>query len=838
MLATLLGAGAFVDAFRVSDGNTWLWSSKPGSASRVNANSGRVDMRQPLVDARGHRVRISQNDKHLILHDLDTGRVTSVDLVRMGFTGTLNVGVESDISVLLHDDTVVVVDRAKGLVRVLDPVTLRASKHVLRLPPPIVGGAFDKDGTLWLAVPSQGTVVAAEVSEKSARAARTEAVTEPDADLAMTTLDDGALAIDRRLGTLTVVGGDGVRSTRVRASLDDAEAPPRTVGGVAAVTLPKERAVVVLKVGKEKLSTSRFEVPDGVEPGTAVAYAGRIYVPDDKKPAVHVFSASGKRMDTLDMNGAKGELELEVREGKLFINAPDSSQARVVDEDGSSQEINKYREDVTGGSGVNSRVMPAPKPGDKDSKDRDEEQGPPGPPVPVTAVARDEKVNVSWGGAALNGGAIRHYQVAWNGGSRKVRGSRSLIVDGLTNGKAYTFRVVATNKFGEGPPALSEPVTPTDQTPGQPRNVKAAAAPDEGGAKVTWDAVSGARDYIVTTLQNGLPSNVPPTTVTDNQAIIRGLTYGEAYRFTVQARNDSGAGGEASAPSNEVRPYAAPSPPQNPRAQGTGANQVTVYWDPAAANGDPVSKYVVTPSAGNPVTVGGNARQAVVNGLPTGQTITFQITAHNQAGAGNPATTSAKVGQAPTITIGSTPGDYNSVTVNFSVDGHGMAVRNCTAKAAGGNAYTGSCSQIVVKGLYPGKSYTLVVNATNDIGTGEARKAGATKRLLGTVRCKNGPTGEQQTYCDKGVRVYDAPAQTANPAYRAFDGQRKQAVCKRIDPYPANDDRSIKTAWIYNNNKSSRWWIKLPDGKWIPHIWLNLDAGDGDTANLAILPKC
>ena len=839
MLATMLGAGAFIDAFNVADGNTWLWSSKPGTASRVNSNSGRVDMRQPLVDARGHRVRITQNDKYLILHDLDTGRVTSVDLTKMGFTGSLNVGTESDISVVLHGDKAVVVDRTKGLVRVMDPVTLRAAQHVLRLPPPIVGGAFDSDGALWLGVPSQGTLVAAKVTEKAVRAQRSIAVAEPGADLVLTALDHGGLAVDRTKDTVTVVDADGERSLRVDASLADAEVPERTAGGLAAITLAEERSVMVLKLKGEKLRASQFRLPATVEPGTAVAYAGRIYVPDEKQSTVHVYSGSGKRIDHLEMNSGKGPLELEVREGKLFINAPDSSNARVVDEDGTSQEINKYREDVTGGSGVNSRVMPAPRPGDDDSSQGDgEEQGPPGPPVPVTAVAGDEKVNLSWGGAALNGAAISEYRITWDGGSREMRGRRSAEIGGLRNGTPYTFKVVAVNKFGTGPPAFSEPVTPTDRVPGQPQNVKAVAAPDESGARVTWNAVSGARDYVVTTLQNGQQSTVAPVTVSGNEAVIRGLTYGEPYQFTVVARNDSGAGSEPSEPSNEVRPYAAPSPPQNPRAQGTGANEVTVYWDPAAPNGDPISKYVVTPSAGNPVTVGGGARKAVVGGLPTGQTVTFEITAHNKAGGGQPATTSAKVGRAPTITIGSTPGDYQSITVNFSVDGHGMAVRNCTAKVEGGSAHTGNCSRITVKGLYPGRSYTVIVNATNDIGTSQERKGASTKRLLGTITCKNGPSGDQRTYCDKGITVYDGPSQTSGAAYRAFDGQRKEAVCKRIDPYPPGDDRAIKTAYVYNNNKSSRWWIKLPDGKWAPHIWLNLDAGDGDTANLAILPKC
>lgn len=837
MAATLLGAGAFIDAFNVQDGNAWLWSDRPGSASRVNANSGRVDMRQPLIDARGHRVRITQNDRYLILHDLESGRVTSVDLTRMGFTGTLNVGTTSDVSVVLHGDRAAIVDRTKGLVRGIDPVTLRASSQVLRLPPPLVGGAFDADGRLWLAVPSQGTVVAATVGSDGAATDRTEVVSDPDGDLALTVLDHGAVVVDRDGGRLAVVDPDTVTELPVAGTLADAEVPARTVGRIVAVTSPQDRSVVVFRLGDK--SPSRFALPRRGEPGTAVPYQNRIYVPDERAAVVRVFTVDGEPLAPVRLDGAKGDLELEVREGRLFINSPETAVARVVDEDGMAQEVNKYREDVTGGEGLNGRVLPAPAPGSQDGED-DGKQGPPGPPVPVTAVAGDGLVRLSWGAAAPNGAPIERYEITWDGGSRQVSGTQQAVVDRLRNGTTYTFQVVAHNRFGEGPPALSEPVTPTDRIPAKPQNVRAAAAPDEGGVRVRWDQVAGARDYVVTALQNGSPAGVAPVTVSGAEAIVQGLRYGEPYRFQVEARNDSGAGSEPSDPSNEVVPYAAPGPPRSPSAQGTGSNEVTVRWEAGDANGDPITRYVVRPSTGEPVEVTGDSRQAVVGGLPTGETVSFQIVAYNRAGAGQPATTSARVGRAPTVSIVGTSGGYNSITVSFSVNGYGMQP-TCNARVDGGNPVGGSCTRLTINGLYPGRGYTVVVTATTQIGTGQDQRNAGTRALWGTVTCKN-DTGStdpaRRTYCDNGVSMYWGPSQSSNPAGRAYDGQRKQAVCKREDPYPPGDKRAIETAYVYNNNKTSRWWIKMPDGRWIPHIWLNLDAGDGDTANLAILPAC
>jgi len=840
MVATLLGAGAFVDAFTVQDGNAWLWSEGPGSASRVNANSGRVDMRQPLIDSRGHRVRVTQNDKYLMLHDLETGQVNSVDLTRMIIAGRLDVGTTSDVSVVLHGDTAAIVDRTKGLVRGIDPVTLHASSQLLRLPPPLVGGAFDTSGRLWLAVPSQGTVVAARVSADGVAIDRTEVVANPDGDLVLTVLDHGALAVQRDAGRLAVVDAQGVIQVQVPGTLSNAEVPARTVGQLVAITSPADRSMVVFRLGDS--TPTRFPLPKGVEPGTAVPYQDRIYVPDERAAVVRVFTPAGEPLAPVRLDGARGDLELEVREGRLFINSPETSVARVVDEDGVSQEVNKYREDVAGGEGLNGRVLPAPHPGDNQG-DGEEKQGPPGSPAPVTAVAGDSLVRLAWGAAAPNGAPIEGYEITWDGDSRQVSGeTQRIVIDGLRNGTTYRFQVVAHNRFGAGPPAQSELVTPTDRIPSKPENVRAAVAPDEGGVRVRWDPVPGARTYVVTPLQNGSPAQgVAEVTESDEEAVVLGLRYGEPYRFQVAARNDSGAGSDPSDPSNEVTPYAAPDPPRNPSAQSTSAGQVTVQWEPGADNGDPITEYVVRPSVGNQVSVAGNAREAVVGGLPTGETVSFQIVARNRAGAGQPATTSARVGRDPTVSIQGTSGGYNSITVNFTVNDYGMQA-SCNARVDGGNPVGGSCSRLTINGLYPGRDYTVVVTASNQIGgTGEDREMTSTAVLMGTVTCKNdlgSSDPDRRTYCDNGVSMYWSPSQSASKAGRAYDGNRKQAVCKREDPFPPGDERAIETAYVYNNYKSSRWWIKMPDDRWIPHIWLNLDAGDGDTTSLAILPAC
>src|SRR5690242_15908302 len=77
LVATLLGGGRAGLAIAASDGSAWLWSRSAGEVDRVNPDSGKVEQRRQVTDARGHRVQVTQNDRYLLIHDLDTGRVSS-----------------------------------------------------------------------------------------------------------------------------------------------------------------------------------------------------------------------------------------------------------------------------------------------------------------------------------------------------------------------------------------------------------------------------------------------------------------------------------------------------------------------------------------------------------------------------------------------------------------------------------------------------------------------------------------------------------------------------------------------------------------------------------------
>jgi Neuraminidase (sialidase) len=102
----------------------------------------------------------------------------------------------------------------------------------------------------------------------------------------------------------------------------------------------------------------------------------------------------------------------------------------------------------------------------------------PGAPTGVTAVAGDGRVTVSWTAPTNTGGAERVgyvVQMSSDGGTtwttitRRFDETRA-VIPFLANGTAYTFRVAAVNKAGQG--AFSDPsspVTPVVTTPSRPR---------------------------------------------------------------------------------------------------------------------------------------------------------------------------------------------------------------------------------------------------------------------------------------------------------------------------------------------------------------------------------
>lgn len=840
---TVLGLGAADNAVASFDASSWLWSTARSELARVNGITARVDTRMQLPQGRSHPMQVTQTDKMLVLRDLTTGQVSSLDLATLQVVARTQTTSGLGVNVALHEDSAFVVDAVQGIVRQLDPRSLTPVGEPVRFLPGITGGAFDGKGRLWIGVPSEGTVSAitpavlpsaaaspggGSAAGLSPKEVRSLTVAEPSHDLALSTLDDGVAVLDRTAGVLTTVRGEEQPRTVKLDTSGPASMPLRSGGSQVAVTVSDDRNVYVVGDGAVQ---QRFAVPGAGPLSPAVAWAGRFYCADEQTGTVYSFDSSGKQVDKIEVAGANGPLELEVRENHLFINAPNSANAQVVDDKNAARPVNKYANDILGGDPP--PVAPPPAPPQKPLV------GKPGAPRSVTAAAGNSQARVTWRAAPANGSAITRYVVEGAGKEFQVGANqRSLEVTGLTNGQSYRFSVRAVNAKGTGPARTSNAVVPTSEVPDPPASVTAQERPD-GTVLVKWPAANGQgykiTRYAVTAISAGATSLAGESTKTELVIPAGELDYGNQYAFQVVAVNQKGAGSTPSPVSNSVVPFAKPDAPTNLAATTVAgeAGAISVIWADARDNGRPVTKYVVT--AGGKTTEVTEPR-VKLTGLGNSQTITVKVHAVSEAGAGADATDTARTVALPRVTVTGSFADASSITVNFTVDaGGGQAT--CSVTPAGRPAVNGACSSIRATGLTPGTSYTFTVRASNAAGAGEATGTRQTNDQFGIATCNNGENGDTATYCNRerpdarnGNEIFRVPRQDNNQqAGWARPGTRLQAYCKAqgedVDSY------------IYNNQKRSTWWVQVEfEGRrpYIPWAWLNLEGGD----NINVLPNC
>jgi len=399
--------------------------------------------------------------------------------------------------------------------------------------------------------------------------------------------------------------------------------------------------------------------------------------------------------------------------------------------------------------------------------------------------------------------------------------------------------VYAVNAKGSGPKRDSNPVVPTSDVPDPPTGVTAQEQKN-GTVTVSWPAANGqghrVASYQVTATGPDGPAQtwqVDGAKTTFVTPAGPPLVYGKQYAFTVITVNDKGAGSAASPLSNSVVPYTVPAAPGNLRATtGSAAGVVSVAWAAPAANGRPITKYVVSYGGVSKDVTG--ATKVDLTGLADGQSVTVSVTAVNAAGNGAKAgpVTAAAIA-APKLTLGKASVEYNSITVAFtSNDGGGTATCNLAISGAGNR--TGSCSSsITVTGLAPGVNYGYTVTVTNEAGNVKGTGSAATTALSGTVGCVS-----SNGYCDTGVGIYSAPKQdtSVQTNWDGHNGKRYQAYCQAPGGDGNQQADATLTAAGYNHNKTSSKWVKISNTseRYIPWVWFNLDGGD----DLNLLPAC
>jgi hypothetical protein len=191
---------------------------------------------------------------------------------------------------------------------------------------------------------------------------------------------------------------------------------------------------------------------------------------------------------------------------------------------------------------------PAGNPGATVTRTATKYTGPVAPDAPTAVVgtAGPARVTVSWTIPADDGRSpITHYTVTAVGNPTKTctasgPTATSCVVMLLVPGTPYTFTVTATNIEGTSPPSSpSAPVTPSlADLPGSPTGITGYGT--NASAQISWvapayDGGLPVTSYTVTSSPGGLTCTTAALTCK-----VTGLANGSAYKFRVQAYNETG----------------------------------------------------------------------------------------------------------------------------------------------------------------------------------------------------------------------------------------------------------------------------------------------------------
>jgi hypothetical protein len=272
-------------------------------------------------------------------------------------------------------------------------------------------------------------------------------------------------------------------------------------------------------------------------------------------------------------------------------------------------------------------------------------------------------------------------------------------------------------------PAVSESLVLLD-VPTAPGNVQ--VAPGTRSASVSWAAPSdNGGTPVVGYSATASPGGQSCTSDSARSCTITGLTNNQSYRVSVAATNAVGTS-PASALSASFEPReAVPGAPTRVRAKA-GARLATVSWSPPGTGPEGVTGYTVTSSPGGFSCSTSNLSCAVL-GLTNGQAYTFRVTANSSGGAGAQSTASnsvtpadvpseprnvrVKAGDASLLVRWARPASNGGATVSGYTVTSFPSGRTCTTDAVVRSCAIGSLSN--------GTSYSVVVTATNRIGTSE-----------------------------------------------------------------------------------------------------------------------
>ena len=252
-------------------------------------------------------------------------------------------------------------------------------------------------------------------------------------------------------------------------------------------------------------------------------------------------------------------------------------------------------------------------------------------------------------------------------------GKSSFTATGLTNGRAYYFRVRTYSPYSAYSAEVS--TTPSVALPLAPTSLTRINGNTQG--TLTWAAVDGAVGYkVFRRTESSAWSSAPVGTPIGTIYTDTGLTNGTTYYYIVSAVNETGTGAWASSEEDITPTENAPLAPANV-AISPGDTQATVTWDLVA--GATRYKIIHATSLDGPYNLYSYSSYTsyTVTGLSNGQTYYFWVQADN----GSLSAYSTGVSTTPDW-----PLNTGNITGQVSVDVAGydeLGVKNATVSLQG-----------------------------------------------------------------------------------------------------------------------------------------------------------
>ncbi len=404
--------------------------------------------------------------------------------------------------------------------------------------------------------------------------------------------------------------------------------------------------------------------------------------------------------------------------------------------------------------------------------------GNPSQPRQVLAVAdRDAggQARVSWLPPTYDGGStVSGYTVTHSGGSSgTTRCTASpCTITGLTNGKDYTFTIVAENGVGQSPPSAPSNTVRPDTLPRAVTGVRMVTRGD-GSLTIAWDAPqnegSALAKYVVRLSSSTGQSQAVDVAASTRQTTVSGLDNEAEQSVQVQAWNELGAGpfGPSVTMQSAGTPPALPAPSIAASGPGPAVDSatLTISWEQGRPNGPPITGYTLYRS------VDGGAWSQVATTSPDvrtardvipydGRTYRYVATVTNGAGLeglqGNSSSfTSNGIPSNPSVNA-TAPSSNREIQLTVNVGQPRAASFTAIRWSGGGKSGTHACgcapgSQVVFSvgpfDTSPTRNYTITVWTVNSGGgesnpaTGSATPYGDTLTPTGFNGSRSGATG-------------------------------------------------------------------------------------------------